>query len=233
MTDNVPKKKFIRRMFDDISDRYDLLNRIISFGLDGICRKRTIKPHSQNKIVLDICAGTGDMAIDLLNKSSFNGAIILTDFSVEMHRLALTKMKGYENVFQVICDVEKLPFKDSSVDGVISGFSLRNLGDLKALGSEIARTLTTKGTGSLVDVAHPPNPVVAKMFYLYFYKTIPLLSRLFTRKKYAYKYLPVSLRTFLKQDQVLAALKGDSLDGHYENVFFGAAAIYRLTKNKP
>jgi demethylmenaquinone methyltransferase/2-methoxy-6-polyprenyl-1,4-benzoquinol methylase len=224
------KKGFIRRMFDDISDRYDLMNRIISLGLDGVWRRRTVKPHSHDKLVLDICSGTGDMTKELLNQNEFDGFIVLADFSPEMHKLARQKLHGHDNICFVNCDAEKLPFKDAVFDGIVSGYSLRNLGDLKAFGFETGRTVKDTGLISILDMAHPPNKVIAWLFHLYFYKFTPWFSRLFTKKKYAYKYLPISLRTFLKQPDVLSNLKGERFDGKYKNVFGGIVAIYRLRK---
>jgi len=215
--ENSPKKIFIRRMFDDICESW-------------FCRKKAIVSHEQDSVVLDICSGSGDMTIELLNRNNFNGMIILGDFSQEMHKLARQKLDGSKNVYYVNCDAENLPFKESTFDGIISGYSLRNLGDLRAFGSEIYRTLKTGGVSSLVDVAHPPNKIIARGFYLYFYKLIPIISRLFTKKKYAYRYLPVSLRTFLKQAEVIESLKGERLEGHYEELLLGAIAVYRLKK---
>jgi demethylmenaquinone methyltransferase/2-methoxy-6-polyprenyl-1,4-benzoquinol methylase len=224
------KKSFIRRMFDDISGSYDLLNRVISFGLDGVWRRQTVKPHAGDKLVLDICSGTGDMALELRRQPGFGGLIVLGDFSPRMHNLARRKCADLDNVAFVYCDAEKMPFREGSFDGLICGYSLRNLGDLRSFGEEIRRVLQNGGRASIIDVAHPPGKPFAWLFYLYFYKLVPSVSKLFTRKKYAYKYLPVSLRTFLKQDEVLAALKSSHLDGEYRNVFKGAVAIYRLRK---
>lgn len=238
MTDSkTSKKAFVRRMFDDISDHYDLLNRVISFGLDGYCRRMAIRRHLDNKCVLDICSGTADMSVELLKQNEFNGFIVLGDFSMEMHKLAAAKLgkiaagKHKSTVCRVCCDAENMPFKSNAFDGIISGYSLRNLGDLRAFGGEIARVLKPGGKGSLIDVAHPPNKIYAKLFYIYFYKFIPLISRLFTRKKYAYKYLPVSLRTFFKQSEVVERLVASDLIGDYENLLAGAAALYKLRKN--
>lgn len=226
----------MRRMFDDISDRYDFLNRIISFGLDGYCRRKAILRHIDNSRVLDICSGTGDMAIELLKQRNFRGMIILGDFSMQMHKLAGQKIANFNDderktsVCRICCDAENMPFKNSVFNGIISGYSLRNLGDLQTFGFEIGRVLRKGGSGSLVDVAHPPNELFAKLFYYYFYKLIPLISRLFTRKKYAYKYLPVSLRTFFKQDEVIKKLCSDGLAGEYQNILGGAVALYKLRK---
>ncbi len=224
-------------MFDDISDRYDLLNRVISFGLDGYCRKKAAARHVKDNRVLDICSGTGDMTVELLKFKDFRGMIIMGDFSMEMHKLARRKLDNFGDgrykgaVCWVCCDAENMPFKNNVFDGLISGYSLRNLGDLRAFGSEIGRVLRPGGSGSLVDVAHPPNRIYAQLFYYYFYKLIPLMSRLFTRKKYAYKYLPVSLRTFFRQPEVLERLVSDGLGGGYENLLAGAAALYKLKKS--
>jgi demethylmenaquinone methyltransferase/2-methoxy-6-polyprenyl-1,4-benzoquinol methylase len=231
------KKAFVRRMFDDISDRYDFLNRVISFGLDGYCRRRGIKRHIDNKVVLDICSGTADMSIELLKQKDFKGIIVLGDFSMRMQDLAGQKIAKLNSgqygqiVCRVCCDAENMPFKDSVFDGIISGYSLRNLGDLRAFGAEMGRVLRPDGAGSLIDVAHPPNGLFARLFYYYFYKLIPLISRLFTRKKYAYKYLPVSLRTFFKQGEVVERLCSGKLTGEYENILGGSVALYKLKKN--
>lgn len=217
-------------MFDDISGNYDLLNRIISLGMDGHWRKRTVKPHAANKFVLDICSGTGDMTKELLRLRGFEGFVVMGDFSAEMHKLAKIKFAGVANICLINCDAENMPFKPGVFDGVISGYSLRNLGDLKKFGSEISRVMSDNGAASIIDMAHPPNRVVAWLFHLYFYKFTPWFSRFFTKKKYAYKYLPVSLRTFLKQPEALKSLQGEMLKGKYENVAGGMVAIYRLHK---
>jgi demethylmenaquinone methyltransferase / 2-methoxy-6-polyprenyl-1,4-benzoquinol methylase len=231
------KKAFVRRMFDDISDRYDFLNRVISFGLDGYCRRKGIRRHIENRVVLDICSGTADMSIELLKQEKFGGIIVLGDFSMRMQVLAGQKMAvfgqgEYESrVYRVCCDAENMPFKEGVFDGIISGYSLRNLGDLRAFGLEMERVMRFDGNGSLIDVAHPPNGLFARLFYYYFYKLIPLISRLFTRKKYAYKYLPVSLRTFFKQPEVVERLCSGKLTGEYENLLGGSVALYKLKKN--
>ena len=240
MTDNIKifgpfkdlgrKKKFVKRMFDDISDRYDLMNRVISMGMDGPWRRRTIRPHKNDKLVLDICSGTGDMSREILKLEGFDGFIVLGDFAAEMNKLAKAKLADINNVCYVNCDAENLPFKPGVFDGVVNGYSMRNLGDLQRFGSEIERTLKPGGKASIIDMAHPPNKLVGWLFRIYFYRIAPWISRFFTSKEYAYKYLPLSLHTFLKQPEVLTDLKGEKLEGYYENVFGGMVAIYRLTK---
>jgi len=224
------KRKFVKRMFDDISGKYDFMNRLISFGMDSRWRRQTIKPHENNKLVLDICSGTGDMAKELLRRPGFDGFIVLGDFSSEMHKLAKRKLAGHDNIFFVNCDAENLPFKDNTYDGIISGYSLRNLTNLNKLGRELERVMSKGGQASILDMAHPPNKFLGRLFHIYFYKMVPWFSRYFTSREYAYRYLPVSLRTFLKQPEVINKIKGEKLAGEYKNVFGGIVAIYRLRK---
>lgn len=229
------KKQFIKRMFEDISDRYDFLNRVISFGLDGVFRKRATLPHKGDSLVLDICAGTGDMARALLESDGFTGTVVLADLSPRMLRIAIDKLRRVESrndgaALFVIADADHLPFKPAVFDGVISGFSLRNLSRLENFALELNYVLRSGGQATLLDVAHPQRKLYARLFHIYFYKIIPLLSRLFTRKKYAYKYLPASLRVFYPQPEVLRRLSQGGLEGDYEDLLGGIAAIYRLGK---
>jgi demethylmenaquinone methyltransferase/2-methoxy-6-polyprenyl-1,4-benzoquinol methylase len=230
--DPAAKKSYVRRMFDDISDRYDLLNRVLSFGMDVPWRRRTVRPHRDNKLVLDICSGTGDMAKELLNLDGFKGMIVLGDFAGEMHKLAQKKLPPRSHICYVNCDAENLPFKDGVFDGLVNGYSMRNLANLKQFGAEIRRVLSKGGQASLIDMAHPPNKFIAWLFGLYFYKFAPCISRLFTKKGYAYKYLPASLQLFVKQPEALANLRGETLEGSYENILGGMVAIYRLRKSR-
>jgi demethylmenaquinone methyltransferase/2-methoxy-6-polyprenyl-1,4-benzoquinol methylase len=237
-----PKKRFIKKMFNDISQGYDLVNRFISFGFDGICRKMVVSCHKDDSRVLDICSGTGEMTVELLKQKDFKGTVILGDFSSKMHLISRKKIDNYLNgklnryhtgksqAFFVYCDAERLPFKDGVFDGVINGYSLRNLDNLRIFGLEISRVLNFTGHSSIIDLAHPPNKIIAWIFHLYFYRLVPPISRFFTEKGYAYCYLSTSLSEFFKQGDILTALTGDSLNGHYQNVLKGAVAIYRLWK---
>ncbi len=225
------KRNFVRRMFDDISGRYDLLNKVISLGMDAHWRRRTVKPHLTDKLILDICSGTGDMAKEIADMPGFEGFIVLGDFAQEMNKLAKAKLRGNDNVCFINCDAENLPFKPGVFEGVVNGYSLRNLGQVDGFGSEIERVLRPGGHASIIDMAHPPNRLLAWLFHIYYYKFTPWFSSLFTRNRYAYDYLPVSLKTFYEQPEVLEKLKAGKLEGSYENIFGGMIAIYRLNKS--
>ncbi len=234
MRDSSQKKKTISQMFSDIRKEYDFINRIISFRSDRIFRNIAIKKVTHLERVLDICAGTGDMTISLLMKKSFKGRVVLCDFNYDMLSLADSKLQKLglrDRIDIVIGDAEELPFKDKSFNAIIMGFALRNLESIDAFGLESKRVIDGKGKVVLLDVAHPENRVVAFMFHLYFYKIAPILSRFFTKNKYAYQYLPQSLKTFYNQKDLISKFKGLGFTkATYQNMLWGISAIYKLRR---
>lgn len=228
------KKSFVRNMFSDIAQDYDRLNRIISFNLDFFWRKKSTEELQNCNLVLDLCAGTGDMASALFSHKNFKGKIILCDFSYEMLVLAKKKLQNYVDKAQIylVCgDVEKLPFKPETFDGLMLGFSLRNLDSQSDFYRETKRVLKKGGTASFLEIAHPENFLFSKIFYVYFYKWVPFMSQFFTKRRYAYKYLPDSLKVFPKQKEVVKFIKTfDFEEVTYRNVMGGMAAVYKLVK---
>jgi len=228
------KKSFVRKMFSDIAPDYDRLNRIISFNLDYSWRKKSTEVLQNCNLVLDLCAGTGDMSLALFSHKNFKGKIILCDFSYEMLFLAKKKLQDYADEAQiyVVCgDVEKLPFKLETFDGLMLGFSLRNLDSQTDFYSETKRVLKKGGSASFLEIAHPENFLFSKIFYVYFYKWVPFMSQFFTKRRYAYQYLPDSLKIFPKQKEVVKFIKTfDFEEVTYHNVMGGMAAVYKLVK---
>ena len=152
------KKAYVRQMFSELAPDYDRLNRIISFNSDRLWRKKAVRGLVDCKTVLDLCAGTGDMALALFSDSRFHGVVVLSDFALPMLKLArgkLTKFQG--RTFLVCADAEKLPFKPEVFDGAMLGFSLRNLENLNVFAGEVRRVMQTGGVGSFLEIAHPSN----------------------------------------------------------------------------
>lgn len=228
------KKSFVRKMFSDIAPDYDRLNRIISFNLDYSWRKKSTEELQNCNLVLDLCAGTGDMALALLSHNNFKGKIILCDFSYEMLVLAKKKLQEYvanAQIYLVYGDAEKLPFKTETFDGLMQGFSLRNLNSQTDFYREAKRVLKKGGIASFLEIAHPDNFLFSKIFYVYFYKWIPFMSQFFTKRRYAYRYLPDSLKIFPKQKEVVEFIRTFDFEKvEYHNVMGGMAAVYKLVK---
>lgn len=227
------KKDFIKQMFTEIVGEYDSLNRLISFYMDQGFRRRAVKRLAHLNKIIDLCAGTGDMALALLEDSSFKGRVYLCDFNSEMlaaarKKLADKKLNGRAPL--VLGDVELLPFKDGAIDGAMMGFSLRNLEDILVFARECKRVVRPGGKIVLLDVAHPENFLARGVFHFYFYNFVPQISRLLTRKRYAYKYLPQSLRVFYKQKDLVEKFGEIGFSqATYRNLLWGASAIYELT----
>src|SRR4030065_2684603 len=110
---DIGKKQFVRQMFSDISPQYDGLNRIMSLNQDQKWRRRVVKALAKEQLIVDLCAGTGDMSLALLEDSAFQGEIVLVDFNRDMLQLAQAKLSkaGFGNrVSYLVADVENLPF---------------------------------------------------------------------------------------------------------------------------
>jgi demethylmenaquinone methyltransferase/2-methoxy-6-polyprenyl-1,4-benzoquinol methylase len=229
------KKPYVSQMFSEISGEYDRLNRILSFCLDIIWRNKTASKLISSHLVLDLCAGTGDMTKSLLSRRSFKGRIIMCDFNWDMLQKAQSKLRRLglmERTCIVLCDVEKLPFKSNISDGAMMGFSLRHIEDLNLFFNEIKRILKKNKKAVLLDVAHPEVKLIKVVYFWYYDKILPKLSRIFS-KGHAdiYSYLPQSLRRFFKQKELLNISKGIGFsEASYKNVLFGTGVIYTLIK---
>ncbi len=228
-------KANVSQMFSQICEEYDRLNRIISFCLDILWRRKAVSKLSSSYLVLDFCAGTGDMAITLLSNQSFKGKVILCDFNQDMlqkARAKLGRLRFSQRVFTVLCDVEYLPFKSNVSDGAMMGFSLRHMEDLKLFFNETKRVLEKDKRAVLLDVAHPEAKLIKGIYFFYYNKILPKLSRIFS-KGHAdiYSYLPRSLKRFLEQKDLFNMLSEMGFsEAAYTNLFFGAAVIYTLKK---
>ncbi len=226
------KKARVKQMFSELAPDYDCLNRIISFNFDRRWRRRAVQSLFHCKVVLDLCAGTGDMALALLGNSKFQGQIVLSDFAFPMLLLARQKLKAFSGRIFIVCaDAEKLPFKPGIFDGAALGFSLRNLENLSIFAREVYRVLQTGGAGSFLEIAHPSKGWWGKLFYAYFYQLMPRIAGVFTRHRQAYRYLPESLKIFPPQGEVSALFGCEGFaDSRYQNIWGGLAAIYNVKK---
>ncbi|MFQ5869526.1 MAG: ubiquinone/menaquinone biosynthesis methyltransferase [Candidatus Zixiibacteriota bacterium] len=231
------KKAFIHKMFSEIAPIYDRMNRLISLGFDNRWRRRAVKPLAKAHRVLDLCAGSGDMSIALLKQNAFAGEVVLCDFNRDMLHLAKRKCSvedggGFaDRTVLVVADAELLPFKEGSFDGVTIGFALRNLPSLEKLSGEIIRAMKNGGLATFLEVAHPENKILEVLFHLYFYKLVPAISKYLTTQKYAYRYLPASLRVFFKQRELVELFRKAGFPSvSYSNIWGGIGAIYFLRK---
>ena len=193
------KKKQVRQMFDGISKDYDLLNRVISGGIDVRWRKNVVSyliPEKPKKI-LDIATGTADLAIELTKTNAEE--IVGLDISPGMLEIGKQKVtsKGMDKVIKmVIGDSEKLDYKDAYFDAITVAFGVRNFENLDKGLQEINRVLRPGGNLVILETAVPTNFPMKQFYGFYTQKVLPILGSLFSKDKAAYRYLSDSAAAF-------------------------------------
>jgi len=193
------KKTQVTHMFNGISKSYDLLNRIITLGIDTLWRKRLIElvKKERHELVLDIATGTGDLVLALAKLDTEK--IIGLDLSPGMLEIGKQKVKakGLENRIDMqLGDSEALPYQSASFDVVTIAFGVRNFEHLEKGLEEILRVLKPKGTLVILETAVPKNKIF-KFFYLFYTQQImPFIGKLFSKDRSAYQYLSDSAAAF-------------------------------------
>ena len=191
----------VQRMFDRIAPVYDVMNRVMTAGLDQRWRKATVREAVRpGDYVLDACCGTGDLAV-AANRAGAAGVVGL-DFSGRMLERARRKAPELEFVQG---DVLALPFEDASFESAVVGFGVRNVEDLEAALRELRRVLRPGGRVGILEIT-TPRGWLAPFYRLWFDRIVPLLGRLLPGGD-AYTYLPASVRRFPGPEE-LAALLG-------------------------
>ncbi len=225
---NEIKSKRIQSMFDNIADKYDFLNGILSFALDDKWRKKAIQlaDIKDNHKVLDLACGTGDMIIEIKKQHPLSN-VFGSDFSINMLHLCREKIP---TSLLSAADAHNLPYKDNSFDRLTIAFGFRNVTDkLKGL-SEFRRVIKTGGKVCILELTKPNNSITGFLYKFYFMYILPFIAGLFSSKK-AYKYLPVSVYDFPKRKEYIKLIE----DAGFKNIqlrtlVFGAVTIAVMEK---
>jgi len=215
-------------MFDRIAGRYDFLNRVLSFGTDVGWRSRTIARADIRPgfAVLDVGAGTGDLSF----AAAARGArVVSVDLSPGM--LAVLGRRASpalrRRIQPLVGNAERLPLPDACVDRIVTGFTVRNIGDLPRAFAELRRVLRPGGRAVVLELSHPPSPVFAPLYSFYFERIAPPLAALLGGDREAYRYLPRSLRPFPEPERLAALLwQAGFSQVSYERLTLGIAAIH-------
>ncbi len=200
------KRLVVRKMFDAIAPRYDLLNRLLTFGLDRRWRRQAVQALHlpQKTLVLDLACGTGDFCQDI---EAAGLVAIGMDFSAGMLQGAQKRQTANKlQASLVLADALCLPLPDQSTAGITCGFALRNVVALDQLFAEVARVLRPSGRLSLLDVSEPTNSLLRGGHQIYFGRVVPKIGGLLSDRA-AYKYLPESLAYLPPTSDLLQLLR--------------------------
>jgi demethylmenaquinone methyltransferase / 2-methoxy-6-polyprenyl-1,4-benzoquinol methylase len=189
----------VNRMFDRIAGRYDLLNSLMTAGLHHRWRKRAAAAAGlrAGDAALDVCCGTGDLALELATRVSPAGHVVGCDFSEPMLDLAREKtaQRGAPGVRYEWADALQLPYDAGRFAAVTVGFGVRNFADLDRGLREMARVLRPRGRLVILEITQPQRPPLSLFYSLWFDRIVPLLGTL-AGDRDAYTYLPESVRSF-------------------------------------
>ncbi|WP_111308644.1 bifunctional demethylmenaquinone methyltransferase/2-methoxy-6-polyprenyl-1,4-benzoquinol methylase UbiE [Confluentibacter sediminis] len=193
------KKEQVTKMFDTISEDYDGLNRVISFGIDIKWRKKVVQivKETNPETILDIATGTGDLAIALSKTNATK--IIGLDISNGMLEIGKEKIKkqGLDNkIDMVLGDSENMPFEDNTFDAITVGFGVRNFETLENGLKEIHRVLKPGGCFVILETSIPTKTPYKQGYNFYTKNILPVIGRMFSKDKSAYKYLSDSASVF-------------------------------------
>lgn len=226
------KPSYVRGMFGRIAHVYDLMNRVMTIGLDRHWRTFAAEKVAleAGQSALDIGTGTGDLAFTLLRLSAPDAHVVGVDFTPEMLEIGRAKaarMGLSDRVEFRLGDGERLGFEDETFDAVCSAFVVRNLADLHAGFSEMLRVVKPGGRVACLEISHPYLPIFATAFHLYFDRLVPLLGKMIGRSFDAYSYLPSSVTVFPDAPHLKAILQDAGwAEVHYYYLLGGAVAVH-------
>ena len=223
----------IKNLFSAIARHYDFLNALLSLRRDRAWRRETVKASNiePTSKVLDVCTGTGELALAYSDKIGEGGSVIGSDFCFEMLVVGRQKVarQGRMHAFIPIeADTLTLPFLDSTFDVVSVGFGIRNVADLEMGIREMTRVAVPGGRIAILEFTQPVNPVFRSLYYLYFTKVLPFVGNCISRNKDdAYGYLPRSVMQFPNCEELQTVMERCGLtDVQFYRKTFGIVAIH-------
>ena len=222
----------ISSMFNGIAGKYDLLNHLMSFGMDIRWRKRMvntiIKEKGNSAKVLDLACGTGDLTF-ALSRKGFN--VVGGDISQGMLDVAIAKKeteKGLKGHIEFRnCSAESIPYPDGTFDAATISFGIRNFDHREKCLAEIRRVLKKDGKLYIMEFAEPRNRIWRFIFGMYFKYYTPAIGRMISKDTSAYSYLPESVRQFPKYQAFIQEMEQEFENCSYRSLSGGIALLYK------
>lgn len=229
------KREQVERMFDNISPKYDLLNRVFSLGIDQGWRRRTIRAVGERPVaqLLDVATGTGDLAIMAARKLP---KAHITGVDISEGMLVHGRKKVAEAGLEARIDLQRadsaaLPSDDNRFDAITAAFGVRNFEDLPQGIREMHRVLKPGGRLFVLEFSKPTKAPMKQLFRFYFHHVMPFIGRLVSKDQAAYSYLPQSVDAFPEGADFLRVLHDAGLrEGTAHALTGGIATLYTATK---
>ncbi len=233
--DKTPRR--IAGMFDAIAPRYDLLNTVLSAGLDRYWRRRAIRSlrFTGRETLLDVCTGTGDVALAAARARDGAQRVVGIDFAGAMLSRALEKAgqaRLSARVHLVRGDATEIPLPANAVDGATIAFGIRNVARPEAACRELLRTLKPGGRLAILEFGLPVVPAVRPLYLWYFRNVLPRIGRAVSRHDAAYSYLPASVGAFPWGEAFANLLRGEGFN-NVKSRPLSLGIVYLYTATKP
>ncbi|WP_299006138.1 bifunctional demethylmenaquinone methyltransferase/2-methoxy-6-polyprenyl-1,4-benzoquinol methylase UbiE [uncultured Tenacibaculum sp.] len=228
------KKEQVAKMFDNISEDYDGLNRVISFGIDVSWRKKVVKLVGENnpKQILDIATGTGDLALMMSQlKPDRIVGLDISEGMLQVGRQKVAKANLSNKIEMVVGDSENIPFPDNTFDAITVSFGVRNFENLDKGITEILRVLKPGGKFVVLETSNPTKFPFKQGYKLYTNFILPIIGKLFSKDKVAYSYLSETANSFPFGEAFNNILQKNGFKNAKNiPVTFGVASIYTALK---
>ena len=227
----------VKDMFDRIAPTYDVVNRALSLGIDGLWRRQAVAALGDlaGARVLDLCAGTLDLTA-LVGRRFPTAHLTAADFSAEMlaRGRASGKLAGLRaEITEVVCDAQDLPFEDASFDAALCAFGIRNLDDPRLGLLELARVLAPGGRAAILEFFRPARGARRLFHDLYNRNVLPALGGLISGNTDAYRYLAASMQEFLSRAELEDLARASGLAVERSQDLFPAAAALVVLRKEP
>jgi len=231
-TYNKNNKRFITKVFEDVFDKYDLMNDLMSLGIHRLWKKNFIywlNPQENTKLI-DVASGTGDIAKLYLNKINHKGRVYCVDENKGMLNLNKKKINRYDNIKWFCNNAENLPFKNNYFDYYTISFGIRNVNNINKALKEAYRVLKPGGRFLCLEFSKVKNEILNK-FYKTYSKSIPQIGKFIVGKSEPYDYLINSIEEFYSQEDFFKQIKKQNFENvSYRNLSGGIVAIHSAWK---
>lgn len=231
------RERQVRTLFSEIAPRYDLLNHVLSLNIDRRWRRRAVNlldvPAGDPEVrVLDACAGTYDLSLEVTGRKGFQGRVVASDFARPMLVEGQGKLRG-SPIAPVCGDTLRLPFPDEAFHRAMVAFGVRNLSDPARGFAEFARVLRPGGRLVILEFTTPPNRLTRGLYLFYFHRILPLIGRIVSGHPWAYTYLPESVKEFPGPDELARMLEANGFRrAEWSYLTAGIAAIHVAIKEE-